>query len=150
MQNLVSNFGMFLSFLVVWIYVLNTRDKLVRPVKDYIYNYLAQMMLAFTLLWMYTFFAQYLTIWYGNLADEADRVDGNAERRLQRAVVVDGRSEVRHSIRTSLLPGDAGTYSAGDVCCCRDVSSWVRCSSDISGLPALTAPELFPVLGYGG
>lgn len=75
MQNLVSNFGMFLSFLLVWIYVLNTKDKLVTKVKDYIYNYLAQMMLAFTLLWMYTFFAQYLTIWYGNLADERDRVD---------------------------------------------------------------------------
>lgn len=75
MQNLVSNFGMFLSFLLIWIYVLNTQDKLVQKVKDYIYNYLAQMMLAFTLLWMYTFFAQYLTIWYGNLADERDRVD---------------------------------------------------------------------------
>jgi lipopolysaccharide export LptBFGC system permease protein LptF len=25
---------------------------------------------------MYTFFAQYLTIWYGNLADERDRIDG--------------------------------------------------------------------------
>jgi hypothetical protein len=33
------------------------------------------MMLAFTLLWMYTFFAQYLTIWYGNLGDERDRID---------------------------------------------------------------------------
>jgi hypothetical protein len=76
MQNLVSNFGMFLAFLVIWIYVLNTRDKLVKPVKEYIYNYLAQMMLAFTLLWMYTFFAQYLTIWYGNLGDEVDRVMG--------------------------------------------------------------------------
>jgi hypothetical protein len=74
MQNLVSNFGMFLAFLVIWIYVLNTRNKLVTPVKDYIYNYLAQMMLSFTLLWMYTFFAQYLTIWYGNIGDEVDRI----------------------------------------------------------------------------
>jgi hypothetical protein len=76
MQNMVSNFNMFLSFLVIWIYVLNTRDKLVNQVKEYIYNYLAQMMLAFTLLWMYTFFAQYLTIWYGNFADEVDRIMG--------------------------------------------------------------------------
>jgi hypothetical protein len=75
MQNLVSNFGMFLSFLLIWIYVLNTRDKLYKKVDEYIYNYLAQMMLAFTLLWMYTFFAQYLTIWYGNLGDERDRID---------------------------------------------------------------------------
>lgn len=75
MQNMVSNFGMFLSFLMIWIYVLNTRDVLVKKVDDYIYNYLAQMLLSFTLLWMYTFFAQYLTIWYGNLGDERDRVD---------------------------------------------------------------------------
>ncbi|MDX8398835.1 MAG: hypothetical protein R8K20_01135 [Gallionellaceae bacterium] len=75
MQNLVSNFGMFLAFLLVWIYILNTNDKLVKKVGEHIYNYLAQMMLAFTLLWMYTFFAQYLTIWYGNLAEERDRID---------------------------------------------------------------------------
>lgn len=76
MQNLVSNFGMFLSFLVIWIFVLNTRDSLVKKVEEFVYNYLAQMMLAFTLLWMYTFFAQYLTIWYGNIGDERDRIDG--------------------------------------------------------------------------
>ena len=76
MQNLVSNFGMFLSFMLVWIYVLNHSGKLVKQIKEYIYNYLAQMMLAFTLLWMYTFFAQYLTIWYGNFADERNRIDG--------------------------------------------------------------------------
>lgn len=76
MQNLISNFGMFLSFLLIWIYVLNTKDKLVKKVEGYIYNYLAQMMLAFTLLWMYTFFAQYLTMWYGNFPDERDRIDG--------------------------------------------------------------------------
>ncbi len=76
MQNMVSNFNMFLSFLVIWIYVLNTRDKLVNQVKEYVYNYLAQMMLAFTLLWMYTFFAQYLVIWYGNIGVEINRVMG--------------------------------------------------------------------------
>ncbi len=76
MQHFVSNFGMFLAFLVVWIYVLNTRDKLVRPVEDYVYNYLAQMMLGFTLLFIYTFFSQYLIIWYPNLPGEVDRVIG--------------------------------------------------------------------------
>lgn len=74
MQQFVSNFGMFLAFLVVWIYVLNSRGKLVRPIPDKIYNYIAQMMLAFTLLWIYTFNAQYLTIWYGNIPAETDRV----------------------------------------------------------------------------
>lgn len=76
MQNLVSNFGMFLSFMVIWIYVLNNNGSLVTQVKNYVYNYLAQMLLAFTLLWIYTFYAQYLTIWYGNLGVERDRVDG--------------------------------------------------------------------------
>jgi hypothetical protein len=76
MQNLVSNFGMFLAFMVIWIYVLNTSGKLIKKVEEFVYNYLAQMMLAFTLLWMYTFFAQYLVIWYGNIADERDRIDG--------------------------------------------------------------------------
>ena len=75
MQQFVSNFGMFLSFLVIWIYTLNSRGKLVHPVETYVYNYLAQMLLAFTLLWVYTFFAQYLTIWYGNLPFERNRVD---------------------------------------------------------------------------
>lgn len=76
MQQFVSNFGMFLAFMVVWIYALNARQKLVRPVADYVYNYIAQFMLAFTLLWIYTFYAQYLTIWYGNIPDETDRVMG--------------------------------------------------------------------------
>jgi hypothetical protein len=76
MQHFVSNFGMFLSFLVIWIFVLNSHDRLVRPVETYVYNYLAQMLFAFTLLWVYTFFAQYLTIWYGNLPDERNRMVG--------------------------------------------------------------------------
>lgn len=76
LQQFVSNFGMFLSFLVIWIYALNSRNKLVRPVESYVYNYIAQMLVAFTLLWVYTFFAQYLTIWYGNLPSERDRMVG--------------------------------------------------------------------------
>ena len=74
MQNIVTNFGMFLAFMTVWMYVLNSGDKLKKPVADFMSNYMAQMMLSFTLLWMYTFFAQYLTIWYGNIGDEVDRV----------------------------------------------------------------------------
>lgn len=76
LQHFVSNFGMFLAFLVIWVYLLNSRNKLRKPVEPYIYNYVAQMMLAFTLLWVYSFFAQYLTIWYGNLPYERDRIDG--------------------------------------------------------------------------
>jgi hypothetical protein len=76
LQQFVSNFGMFLSFLVIWIYAMNSCNKLVNPVKPYIYNYIAQMLVAFTLLWVYTFFAQYLTIWYGNLPSERNRMEG--------------------------------------------------------------------------
>jgi hypothetical protein len=76
MQHFVSNFGMFLAFLVIWIFALNSRDRLVRPVETYVYNYIAQMLVAFTLLWVYTFFAQYLTIWYGNLPYERNRMVG--------------------------------------------------------------------------
>ncbi|MBL0037852.1 MAG: hypothetical protein ABL862_06955 [Candidatus Nitrotoga sp.] len=76
MQHFISNFNMFMAFLVTWIYALNTCGKLVRPVEDYVYNYLAQMMFAFTLLFIYTFFAQYLVIWYPNLPNEVDRVMG--------------------------------------------------------------------------
>ena len=76
MESIVSNFGMFLSFLVIWIYLLNTRGKLVKRVEEFVYNYLAQMMLAFTLLFMYTYFSQYLIIWYGNIGEERNRIDG--------------------------------------------------------------------------
>lgn len=76
LQQFISNFGMFLAVLVVWIYALNRRQVLKTPLPTYLYNYLAQMIFAFTLLWIYTFDAQYLTIWYGNLADETDRVFG--------------------------------------------------------------------------
>jgi len=75
MYHFVSNFGMFLSFTVTLIYFLSKANKLVRPVPEYVYNYIAQMMLAFTILWTYTFFAQYLTIWYGNLPEERNRID---------------------------------------------------------------------------
>jgi len=75
MYHFVSNFNMFLSFNVTLIYFLSRNHKLIKPMPDYIYNYFAQMMLAFTILWTYTFFAQYLTIWYGNLPPERNRID---------------------------------------------------------------------------
>ncbi|MCR4303945.1 MAG: hypothetical protein NUV63_06935 [Gallionella sp.] len=76
MHQFISNFGMFLAVLVIWTFALNSRNKLHRPVETYVYNYIAQMLLSFTLFWIYTFFAQYLTIWYGNLPEETDRVMG--------------------------------------------------------------------------
>lgn len=75
MESLVSNFGMFLGFMTIWIYFLNTRNKLVKKVDEYVYNYLAQMMFAFTLLFLYTHYSQYLIIWYGNIGVERNRID---------------------------------------------------------------------------
>jgi len=74
LQQFVSNFGMFLAFLVIWVSALNNKKVLQQAIPDYIYNYLAQMMFAFTLLWIYSHYAQYLTIWYGNLPEETERL----------------------------------------------------------------------------
>jgi hypothetical protein len=75
MYHFVSNFGMMLSTMVVLCYTLNRAGALRTRVPDYIFNYFGQMMLAFTILWTYLFFAQYLTIWYGNIPDERDRIE---------------------------------------------------------------------------
>jgi hypothetical protein len=76
MYHFVSNFGMMLSTMVVLCYTLNRAGTLRTRVPDYIFNYFGQMMLAFTILWTYLFFAQYLTIWYGNIPDERNRIEG--------------------------------------------------------------------------
>jgi len=75
MYHFVSNFGMFLSMMVVICYTLERRRLFAKPFPEITYNYLAQMMLAFTILWTYLYFAQYLTIWYGNLPHERNRID---------------------------------------------------------------------------
>jgi len=75
MYHFVSNFGMFLATLLATLYVLDRAGRLANPVPDYIFNYLSQMMLAFTILWTYLWFAQYLTIWYGNITEERVRID---------------------------------------------------------------------------
>jgi Ni/Fe-hydrogenase subunit HybB-like protein len=75
MYHFVSSFGMVLSVLALTVMLLTHR--LVSPPGPYVINYLAQMMLAFTILWIYTFFAQYLIIWYANLPDETGRLFRN-------------------------------------------------------------------------
>jgi len=78
MYHFVSNFGMFLSTMVVICYVLERRKLFAKPLPDIVFNYFAQMMLAFTILWTYLYFAQYLTIWYGNFPEERNRIDNMA------------------------------------------------------------------------
>lgn len=74
MYHFVSGFGMLLSTMAVSCYLLSRRGLLARPLPEHIINYFAQMMLAFTILWTYLFFAQYLTIWYANIPHERDRI----------------------------------------------------------------------------
>jgi hypothetical protein len=76
MYHFVSNFHMLLAFMVTLIFALSRLDKLVKPMPEYIYNYFGQFMLAFTILYTYTFFAQYLVTWYGNLGFERNRIEG--------------------------------------------------------------------------
>jgi hypothetical protein len=71
----VSNFHMFLAFFAVFLFTLIRSGKLKVEVPTYVLNFLAQMMLAFTILWTYLYFTQYLIIWYGRLPEEIARFD---------------------------------------------------------------------------
>jgi hypothetical protein len=73
-NHIVSVSGMYLSMLVLLLFLLDKTASFINPPKAYVYNYLAQMMLGFTILWIYTFFAQYLIIWYANFSDETERI----------------------------------------------------------------------------
>jgi hypothetical protein len=74
MHHVISNFGMFIAFTMILVYAFDKNGILVKRTPDYLYNYISQILIAFTLLWIYTFFAQYLTIWYGNIPHERNRV----------------------------------------------------------------------------
>ncbi len=68
-----SMMRMFLAFFIVSLYVLRKRDALKRRINDYVFNYLAQIMLALTIIWTYAFFVQYIVMWYGDLPEEIVR-----------------------------------------------------------------------------
>jgi len=69
----ISQFHFFLAFFAIFIFILKKTGKLRVPVPDCIMNYLAQMMLAFTILWTYFYFTQYLILWYARLPEEIGR-----------------------------------------------------------------------------
>lgn len=71
--HFVSNFGAFLAFFTIFLFVLNRSGKLKQQFDTKIFNYLAQLMLGFTILWTYFFFTQYLIMWYGRLPEEITR-----------------------------------------------------------------------------
>ena len=68
-----SMMRVFLAFFIVSLFVLRQRDSLKRRINDYVFNYLAQIMLALTIIWTYLFFMQYLIMWYGDLPEEIVR-----------------------------------------------------------------------------
>lgn len=70
-----SNFHMFLAFFTVFLFFLNRAGVLTKPFEGYIFNYMAQFMLAMTILWTYLYFTQYLIMWYGRLPEEMVRYD---------------------------------------------------------------------------
>ena len=71
--NFQSNFHMFLGFFTIFLYYLARSDKLVDGFQGYIFNFMAQFMLAMTILWTYLYFTQYLIMWYGRLPEEMIR-----------------------------------------------------------------------------
>lgn len=71
--HFVSNFQFFLAFFAIFVFILKKSGKLNQYLPGVILNYLAQMMLAFTILWTYFYFTQYLIMWYGRLPEEIVR-----------------------------------------------------------------------------
>lgn len=69
----VSMFHFFLAFFAIMLFMLKRSGKVNVPYKPFVFNYLAQMMLGFTILWTYFYFTQYLIMWYGRLPEEMDR-----------------------------------------------------------------------------
>ena len=71
--HFVSNFHFFLAFFAVFLFILSRSGKLTTEMPNFVFNHLAQMMLAFTILWTYFYFTQYLIMWYGRLPEEMFR-----------------------------------------------------------------------------
>ncbi len=71
---IVSVSGLFLASFVILLTILQNAGLLQQKIRFQVFNNLAQMMLGFTILWIYTFFGQYLIIWYGNVTEETTRI----------------------------------------------------------------------------
>lgn len=71
--HFVSNFHMFLAFFVIFLFFLDRSGRLTKPFEPKIYNYIAQMLLAFTILYTYLYFTQYLIMWYSRFPSDMDR-----------------------------------------------------------------------------
>ncbi len=69
----VSNFHAFLAFFTIFLFFLSRSGKLTTPLPEHVFNKLAQFMFAFTILWTYLFYTQFLIFWYGRLPEETGR-----------------------------------------------------------------------------
>ncbi|KAF0192411.1 MAG: Uncharacterized protein FD165_1036 [Gammaproteobacteria bacterium] len=68
-----SNFHCFLAFFTILLFFLYQSGKLNKPFESHIFNFMAQFMLAMTILYTYLYFTQYLIMWYGRLPGEMGR-----------------------------------------------------------------------------
>lgn len=68
-----SGFHMFLAAFTIFLYFIYRSGKLTNSFQPYIFNYMAQFMLAMTILWTYLYFTQYLIMWYGRIPEEMHR-----------------------------------------------------------------------------
>jgi len=71
--HFVSNFHFYIAFMIIFLFILRKSGALTKEIPDYVMNFLAQIMLAFTIIWTYLFFTQYLIMWYGRLPEEIVR-----------------------------------------------------------------------------
>jgi len=71
--HFVSNFHGFLACFALFLIYLDLSGKRKKPYDARVLNFMAQLMLGFTILWTYFYFSQYLLIWYGRLPEEIVR-----------------------------------------------------------------------------
>ncbi len=71
--QLQSAFHGFLGFFTLMLYFLDRSGRLTRVFDPKIYNYMAQFMLAMSIMWVYFYFTQYLIMWYGRLPTDMER-----------------------------------------------------------------------------
>jgi len=68
-----SAFHGFLGFFAMMLYFLDRSDRLTRPFEPKIFNYMAQFILAMSIMWVYFYYTQYLVMWYGRLPTDMER-----------------------------------------------------------------------------
>lgn len=68
-----SAFHGFLGFFAMMLFFLDRSGRLTRSFEPKIFNYMAQFILAMSIMWVYFYFTQYLVMWYGRLPHDMER-----------------------------------------------------------------------------